>query len=321
LVELVERMMAKCPAARYQTAAEVAVALSPWCQLLPETVAWARPRQTMMRRLLVCCTIGAALVLGVGGITYLVVHNPSSETAGAEEKRDRQPQTPEQSKPQPPDLTKLRPVFDDDFAEPAKSVLQVPGRPLLLKEVTQDKTSELFFEEGRFVIRLLPRELGTCGFSWALQRRGKHADFACLLRCRFSGQGDVGWAFLHNPQKDPVTVVVGVSRDGAVEVMEFDRADSETLENPKYGKFPGAIAGPDGELTTLLVTLRGRKLTVFVNGRAACGPILLERGFGPGAQGMAVWGRGNREARAEFTRFALWRLPETGSAEEKESEE
>jgi hypothetical protein len=59
-----------------------------------------------------------------------------------------------------------------------------------------------------------------------------------------------------------------------------------------------------------LVTLQGRRLTIFVNGRALRDSIPLEHTPRRGGVGIGVWKRDASEVRAEFTRFALWQLPE-----------
>jgi Protein kinase domain len=313
LVQAVERMMAKNPAARFQTAAEVVAALTPW----RHAVARSRPRQPSTRLVLACCAIAAVLLLGLGGIVYVALHNTWGGAPRDEEKQATKPPSAEKPKPLP-DLTKLQPVFDDDFNEPAKSVLLVPGQQPKTKEapgVLLNEGAEAFFHDHRQVIKLLPRPSGT-RLAHVFQHREQCADFACLLRCRFSGQGDVGWAFLHH-NGGKHAVAVHVRLDGAVEVTELDAQDPATLRNPSHGKFQPPTDEPVGEFSTLLVTLQGEKLTVFLNGRAVGAPIILERGFGPGTQGMAVWGRDKGEAVAEFTRFALWRLPETGPVEGK----
>ncbi|HKB39712.1 MAG TPA: hypothetical protein VKD72_24970, partial [Gemmataceae bacterium] len=61
------------------------------------------------------------------------------------------------------------------------------------------------------------------------------------------------------------------------------------------------------DFTTLLVRRQGRTLEVFVNGVAVSEPLRLDRKYGAGDQGIAVWDR-NGEARAEFARYTLWRL-------------
>jgi hypothetical protein len=322
LVQVVERMMAKGPAARHQTAAEVVEGLTPWCHPLPETVAWARPRKARARVLWASCAVAAAL-LGVGGMVYLALHNPSGGTDDGDSKPDIQAPTAGTQKPGPPDLTKLRQVFDDDFADPAtaRSVLQPPGASVPTAKarwVDQNSGAKLFYQDHRLVIRFPPGDTGPLKVH-ALPGppHREYSDYACLARCTFSGQGDVGWALLHT-EGGRYAIVVSVTRAGEVEVTEWDGLDAATLRSSEYGKVPLPTTGPADESTALLVTLQGRKLAVFVNGRAVCDPILLDRGFGPGVPGLAVWRRGKGEARAEFSRFALWRLPEAAASGGKE---
>jgi hypothetical protein len=247
-------------------------------------------------------------------MVYLALHNPSGGTGDGDGKPDGQLPTARTKRGGPPDLSKLRQVFEEDFADPAtaRSVLLSRGTPVPTAKapwVAGNSGAELFYQDHRLVVRFPPGDTGPDKVHVLPGPPHRvYSDFACLARCTFSGQGDVGWALLHT-EGVRYAIVVSVTRAGEVEVTEWDGQDAATLSSSKYGRFPLPTTEPAGESTALLVTLHGRKLAVFVNGRAACDPILLDRGFGPGAPGVAVWRRGKGKARAEFSRFALWRLP------------
>jgi hypothetical protein len=236
---------------------------------------------------LVYCAIGATLLLGVG---YLAFHN---------------------SKPLPPDLTKLQPVFDEDFADPRNCVLPTHGKPPPTKVApSRFAGAESFFDVRRFVTQFTDGESReVCSASPG--RQYAVSNFACLLSCCFIGQGEVGWGFLYYSDRERYGVLVSMRPNREVEIAEYDRDSPASVQQPKFGRFQPPIAEPGGGLINLLVTLQGRKLSVFVNDRAVGDPILLGRGYGSGVPKMALWRMGKGEARAEVTRFALWQLPET----------
>src|SRR5262249_30508239 len=149
----------------------------------------------------------------------------------------------EKAKSHPPDLTKLEQVFDDDFADPAKSVLLSPGKPVPTREapwVLEQKGGAGFFNDHRLVTRIRASDLGP-GFvagNFAPTPR-LDAGFACLVRGAFFGQGDGGWALLLAEKgKGRYGLAVCVSRAGEVEITEWDALDADPLSNhPKHGKF------------------------------------------------------------------------------------
>jgi hypothetical protein len=310
LSDLIVRLLGKNPRDRPASAREVVQAIG-----AIEAGPGGSPTQAVVSRSLLMVAVGllAVVLLGVACGVYVALRNSSGATRGDGAEPDTQPPSAVTQKPLPPvppDLAALQAVFDDEFADPAQSVLNDRGKPWPTKKdpwVGEKVGAELFFHDHRYVMRLLPREWPAT-LVHRFQLRERSANFACLLRCRFRGKGDVGWGFLHDGG-GKVVVAVNVRLDGAVEVTDIDQ-DPAGLLTPKYGKFPPPVAAAVGEDTTLLVTLRARTLTIFVNGRPVGDPIRLERGFGPGTQAVAVWRRGGGECQAEFARFARWDLPQ-----------
>jgi hypothetical protein len=265
-----------------------------------------------MRAFLAWCVLVAGLLLGVVVLVYIALRNPPANPSTDQLKDAPPPSSTENQKAALPDLPKLKRAFDEDFADPANCVLLSPGEPPPTKDApSRFLGAEMFLHDHRFVILFPPGKGQTvCSVPPDLRHR-QDMDFACLLSCRFSGQGEVGWGFIHD-DGGRFGVLVSVRPNGGVEVAEYDKEHTAAaVQHPKFGKFPAPIAEPVDGLTHLLVTRQGRKLTVFVNDRAVSNPIHLERGFGPGVPKMALWRLGKGEARAEFTRFAVWRLPET----------
>ena len=130
------------------------------------------------------------------------------------------------------------------------------------------------------------------------------ADFVCQVRACAQGKGDAGWAIYHDDGEGRILWVM-IPLEGGVEVSES--ADNAFRSN--LGKFRAPSASPLEGFTSLLVQRRGRVLEVFVNGEAVSEPIRLEYAYAAGKQGIAVWGCGNGDARAECARYTLWRLP------------
>ena len=120
VVQVIERMMAKAPALRYQTPADVVAALEPWC--LPVSQPRQRPGRSgalsgRWRRTLALAA-AAGLLLIAAALTHLWFAGPppSPQPPGGAES----PAVPAAVKPgdPPPDLVGVTPLFDDDFRNP-----------------------------------------------------------------------------------------------------------------------------------------------------------------------------------------------------------
>jgi len=291
LVGMVEWMMAKDPAQRPQTPAEVAGALAPWCRpeleaatptgSLPASGRWWR------RRAMVLAAVVLVLVLGAG-LTYFATKGPGEVKAG-----DRAP-----------DLSKMNLLIDDDFSDPAKSGFG------LAKDDGFGRYHS--FENGRYVIRLSPKP--GISNSWAFNSYEEEVplegDFACQVTGHILTKGDRGWGLcLFTPKRDR-SVAIRLCWDGSAEVGNVfwdNKEDPRTTVGPI--RHPAILSGD--QLNTLLVICRGgRMLEVYVNGFAISGPIQLPQPIAPVCHGMLLWGRGRRnsEWHAEFTRYTLWQL-------------
>lgn len=303
LVEVVERMMAKKPDQRFQTPGEVAAALLPWSGPPPETIALpGRPpegrRWTFSRKLVLAA--GAALMLVVGAVLVQIPRERGSGPEGDKELPRKGPEPGDLA----PDLSRLKPEFDDDFSDPDKSHVD-PWR----KEhgATQ-------FENNLCVLMLLTDQANK-------NQRGKPADvwsrrdfkvrdnFACQLIGRAIAPEGYGWSLLLWAEPQERSVAIRLRRDGRVEVgnCTWPGLLTSTLVEPTL--LP--TARPGNEFNTVLVLLRGQMLEVYLNGSAVSRPIRLENPLGPVHQGMALWTQSlgsDGEVRGEFKRFTLWRL-------------
>jgi hypothetical protein len=334
LVQVVERMMAKEPALRYQTPGDVVIALGPWCQAgaatsePPGQRPAARGRSRGRRGVAVAG--GVALVPVVAAIAYFAFGpgnarerepiDKSSLSEGADLKPagpgKRQPRTGKEPAPPPeaaglkegdpaPDLSKVKKHTHDDFRAPARSVFP--------RE--RSDQHELFFKKGLYVLRLFstvtPENFRTLQDYYRWQGDPSTGDVACQVEGRALTGGDHGWSVgFVTPGRDR-SVAVRVRRDGAVEVGPIRQSVTQPTVTT-VGPIRHRKIRPGDEFNTVRVILRGgRMLELYVNGWAICAPIHLEQPLSPVSAAIQVWARCGHydvESRAELKRFTVWRL-------------
>jgi serine/threonine protein kinase len=332
LVAVVVQMLAKDPAGRYQTPADVAAALEPWCRA-PSDVAGQpgppTPGRRSSRRWAAALAGAVAVVLLVGvALAFFAQERgrgplgkqdaPSSGAMKPEQPGralERSNATPPSGAPltgRPSDLHQVRPEMDLDFSNAKESRFD---------HYHDESASDARIENGRYVMRLAtgPGVDDKWGrMRWFSQRpRGEMVsrNLACQVVGRVLTRRDNGWALvLHTEPRDP-SIAVRLCRDGSVEVGNCFEPH-HTLASILAGPFEHA-ARPSGEFNTLLVLLRGgRTVEVYVNGSVVCQPIRLKEPLGPVFQDLMLWKRGrgedDPELCAEFTRFTVWELPEPG---------
>jgi tRNA A-37 threonylcarbamoyl transferase component Bud32 len=305
LVQVVARMMTKTPAARYQTPIEVAAALAPWCQDQPETVALPKAARASLRWFLRRrWLLAVALLLVLAGLVtyFLPVWPRGSGDAEGDNNSVGSPALGPRKRVAP-DRRRDQLLIDDDFSGAAKLPFFPPG-----------EKADQFFKELRNTARLQDHRLV---LNLDLRRQPPRftacyppvecANFVCEVRARAEGKDDAGWAIYHDDGGDS-TLWVMIRLDGRVEVNESGRTAATAFAH-NLGTFRAPSARPTAGFTTVKVRRQGQVLKVFVNGEAVCDPLRLERKFAAGHQYVAVWGRGTGEVRAEFARYALWRLP------------
>ena len=295
LVQVIDKMMAKDPARRYQTAAAVVAALAPWCQA-PEPTS-DRPgrlqavRAMGRRRRNSAVVGGAVLVLVAAAIAYLVFQ------VGGPDRRVASPLLPGVSlagvEPggRPQDLSKVMPLIVDDFSDPDKSHFSAAGPNKFGNE------SRL---ENRRLVLLQGRE-STDLFTWPSQQ-AVEGDFACEVVGR-AVAGEGGWALgLVTPNWDRA-VAVCLRRDGTVEVGDLPWGQRWNVPATKVQTLrPSNIYSDDKENTLLVILRGGRRLEIYVNGAAISRPIQLAHPLAPRVIPQIVtWSR-----QVEFTRFKLW---------------
>jgi hypothetical protein len=289
LVQVIDKMMAKEPAQRYQTPAEVVAALEPVCRPDAENIATEDadahgvavvPRRRGTRLRWVAATAGLMVVLGgliCGALMFFRVEteygtleistdNPDVEIlvkqqgkvvqildpktkrtfelrTGAyelelsENGRDlelstnkftltrdgkkivvkrKPPSNPialPNVKPgdKAPDMSKVVPLMDDDFSDPAKSPFP---------EYRDEKhRSFSHFEKGRYVMIQGPTDAMRC----PPVQHAQECDFACLVVGRTLAEGGSTWGMslcIPSPSLER-HVAVCLSRDGAMDVHTF----------------------------------------------------------------------------------------------------
>ena len=164
LLQVIDKMMAKDPAQRYQTDAAVVAALEPWCHARTQTSDRPRRRhaiwQQFRRPRTVAVAVGAVLVLVAAAVAYLVF--------GGSEPSKRQPPpgpvlltkpadhelqggnpapdpTPDVKKGDPaPDLSGVKPLIDDDFSDPENCHFGIAPR---------NDLRDISIENGRYIMR------------------------------------------------------------------------------------------------------------------------------------------------------------------------
>jgi serine/threonine protein kinase len=304
LVQVVERMMAKAPARRYQTPAEVAAALEPFCRPVPVP----KPRRAWLGWV---AAVAGLLVVPAGLLwVALTVLRPDTEPKRPEGEDPALLPNDTPDKPLPGvkpgdkarDLGQVMPLIDDDFSDPDKSHFPTAQY--------KDTGNESRFETGRYVLR----RGGRTDAVMSSPQQGVEGDFACQVVGRARTGGNSGWGLLLFPKEpDPQVMTIRLSPDGFVEVGTFFPG--------RPGSY-GVVAGPirhsaiktgDKENTLLVVLRGGQTAEIYVNGVAISRPIQLKQRFGvPVWQSVASWSR-----EAEFTRFMLWLLPppETGEGQ------
>jgi hypothetical protein len=309
LVRVIERMMAKEPARRYQTPEDVIAAVEPWCQASAETNVRPRPwhaaRGLFQRPRTAAVAGGAVLVLFAAALGYLVLggREPANHQQ-AEERPSSSVERVVEKGDAAPDLNNVAPSIDDDFSNPGDS---------RFSDFRDDKVGcEARIEAGLWIMRLFPRPQHRIAHRVS-RGPAEHVfgDFACRIVGQVLTGGDHGWALgLWSPAKES-DLAVRIRRDGLVEVGNFfwDREAESTTVGPIR---PPAFR-PGDQLNTVLVVLReGRMLEVYVNGAALGRPIQLERPLGPRVGlSTVLWQRSRAtgvEGLAKFHRFTLWRL-------------
>jgi serine/threonine protein kinase len=316
---VVAKMMAKDVGERYQTSAEVEAALEPWCQPQPETVYRARPSPPPGSpfRLSPVLAIAAltALALVAALLAVLGWRSPESpEDRQGDVTGPRPTASPSLGGKQsgvPPEVSELKPEIDDDFSDPRRS--QFP-----------EKRAETFtkvFRDKRYVLSMIGSDPNPnpVRHLYSIPGITYYKSLACQVTARVKAPKGYGWAvYLANTPERIIAIMM--HKDGSIEVGRAPWTKA-AYSVATVGPIRCSSARPAEEFNTLLVIMRqGQALEVYVNGRSVRPPIRLAQALGPATTGIGLWQTrppdGPLEARAEFSRFKVWQLAETGPPDE-----
>jgi hypothetical protein len=340
LQRIVERMMAKDPAQRFQTPAEVAEALGPFTTAATasapaptlagpppgsaapapaEAPSWqAGDTGATRRRGWPWVVAGLALLLLVAAGALAVMAalrraGPGKEQTAAGTGVREAPKAPEAPK-EPP-----TPAPDRPLAWPAEALREgkilAPDlarvKPLLRYNFRDTGTGwpvglaprvpvERGYAHGTYFLK------ATKGVSF-FQGRGDHfSGFACELVGRVKGPGPASWGLhLTNGARDQHrrAIILRLSPDGMHVQPGRGESAEENMPAAEAIKHP-AIRPPD-EANRLPAVLRGRQLEVYVNGKAVCDPVFVPAELSPAY--VALFCQfGARGGQADFERLTVW---------------
>jgi serine/threonine protein kinase len=305
LTAVVERMMAKNPAKRLQTPAEVAQALMPFTGS-PD----ARPRRWPFA-LVTAGLVGlVGLAIGVAMFPLLSHHNeevPVTENTQSETPpqvvQDTSPTAPvvaaalkwpvaalEAGQILPPDLSDIKPFLDEQFHKPRSSNWQIKKLEHVQFAIGEG-TYKIQFDKGHWI------------YASAVPR-GPWDQFACRVVGRLTNPAGYHWGINIADRNEKRGQRIAISGRGQLEVGPSPKA-TDTTPLPLIGPISHRAIKAGSEMNTLLVILRGRQLEVYVNEAAVCDPILLERPIAPARLALTVFGKG-KGTTAEFQRVTVW---------------
>ncbi|HKB41714.1 MAG TPA: serine/threonine-protein kinase, partial [Gemmataceae bacterium] len=286
LARVVQRMMAKDPARRYQTPAEAAEALTPFA---------AAPQAASRGRLLLA--LAGLFVLGLAGF-LLLQFTRRGEPPGRNQQIPWSEEAVREGRIPAPDLTKAALLYHDEFNDPQS------GWPRGTTPYW-----ERGYEAGRYYIR------GSAPNTWhawdSPLKKPRATAFACQVVGRIADQkaGAWGLGILTDRGDDkPHGLQVMINSEGRLKV-EPSLFESERSRGPYVGPATHRTLKGPGEFNTLLVVIRGRRVEVYANSVAVLNSIRLDRDIiGPDipAKFQLVAFASEKGVRAEFERFTVW---------------
>jgi hypothetical protein len=325
------KAMAKEPAARYRSMAALADVLADYLSsadatvaIEPQTPSAGKPPTPVPaaaqrnRTWMVLALAGAVLLLLVaGGVLLALRSNKPQEEARTTapgtptEPRGEKPTEPRSDQPvayawpadalqagkiPAPSLAEVKPIFQDDFGDPAS------GFP----SGQQGQGGKHGYKSGKYFIDVPGRGAYYWMVPFNRATGGRLGDFACQLVGTAHGEG-AAWALsiLDRQRTDKANrLTLAITSAGRLQITEITGARPiQALRSPV--SHPAIKRGED-VANTLLVVLRGRQLELYVNDVAVCDPLLLEHAIA--APALALEGRCRSAAggTAEFDRIAIW---------------
>jgi hypothetical protein len=193
-----------------------------------------------------------------------------------------------------PDLSQVRPLFQDRFSDPASGF---PAGPA--------PWGDRGYRNGRYFMEVQERRIGFCRVPLRRARPVPPVeDLACRVVGRTRGRlARWGLSLLdRDGPGDGGRVNVSIGNPGRLRV----RSGGMPLPGLEGVAHPAIKRGPNVS-NTLLVVLRGRQLETYVNEVAVCDPILLEHPISSPRLALLCARGSPQGAVAEFESITVWR--------------
>jgi thiol-disulfide isomerase/thioredoxin len=200
-----------------------------------------------------------------------------------------------------PDLARLTPLWRESFDDPRSGWYQ-----------GKDQEVDIGYQDGNYHIRVVPGGRGR----YTDAPRGGWADFACEVVGRIQEPPTGGWKLALVTDQPIQNRGVGIIVNSAGQLtLEAYEHDPEKGRGPKVGPFLHPAVKKAGRANALLVVARGRQLEVYVNGRAVCDPVLVDRDFTPARLVLGAFSEG-KGANVELERITVWPLQGVATQQE-----
>jgi predicted Ser/Thr protein kinase len=200
-----------------------------------------------------------------------------------------------ESWPTPPDLSGVKPLFQDAFHDPASGFVQGKGKG----------GAEFGYRDGHYFIAVPTGIIRFCRAP--LDGPRLTGDFACEVVGRVTGEA-ARWGLNIVEGETPRNrrrLILSIDNAGRLHLFRGDHNGEKPLQAPR--KHP-AIKQGDNVANTLRMVLRGRVLQIYVNAVAVCEPIVLEHAFSSPNLSLTASGGPLKGGTATFERIAVWPL-------------
>jgi WD40 repeat protein/serine/threonine protein kinase len=202
----------------------------------------------------------------------------------------RLPKPEQTAASKPPDLSKAKVLFHDEFEDPTS------GFPVWRMKGTRTRG----YKDGRYFIGYVPGRRSWLCFKFDTPY-SVPSSFACEVAAR-PGQPCKNWA-LHVHSKDGKHAVsFTITRDGEL-IVGPSWGNGQGPENQTF-VHPAIKKG--SEFNTLLITVNDGKTSAFVNGKSICTDIVVSKELTPAQLRLSLCS--GPSTTVEFERMTVWSL-------------